>query len=132
MQRVRVRLAWLIAAQAAHSIEECVGRLWESFAPARFVAGLLSEDLQRGFIIANVVIVVFGVWCCLWPVRHQSTGAVSLAWFWVALELINGLVHSLRSLLVLGYTPGLATAPLLIGFAASLAYQLRRDFPVER
>jgi len=39
-------------AQAAHSIEEYAGRLWESFPPARLVSGLVSPDLERGFIIA--------------------------------------------------------------------------------
>jgi hypothetical protein len=39
--------------QAAHSCEEYVWRLYESFPPARFVSSLISSDLQRGFLIAN-------------------------------------------------------------------------------
>jgi hypothetical protein len=55
-----------------------------------------------------------------WPV------AVSLAWFWVAIEIINGIVHPLWSLREGGYTPGLATAPILLLLAVYLAHQLRR------
>jgi hypothetical protein len=32
----------------ALSIEEYVGRLWESFAPAAFMVGLASSDPERG------------------------------------------------------------------------------------
>src|SRR5262245_38151709 len=69
--RVAAAFGALVLAQAAHSTEECIGRLWESFPPARFVAGLISSDLERGFIIGNVCLVAFGVWCYFWPVRRQ-------------------------------------------------------------
>jgi len=51
--------------QAAHSIEEYFGRLYEVFPPARFVSGLISQDLQLGFIFFNLALVAFGVWCWL-------------------------------------------------------------------
>ncbi len=35
----------LILAQGAHLVEECVTKLYEVFAPARLVAGLMSHDL---------------------------------------------------------------------------------------
>jgi hypothetical protein len=35
----------LVLAQAAHSTEESVGRLWESLPPARFISDLASDDL---------------------------------------------------------------------------------------
>jgi hypothetical protein len=38
-----------------------VGRLWESFPPARFASGLISENLERGFVVANVALVTFGL-----------------------------------------------------------------------
>jgi len=62
----------LIATQAAHSIEEYVGRLYDVFPPARLVSGLVSNNLERGFVILNVALVTFGVWCLVWPVRKQS------------------------------------------------------------
>jgi len=68
----------------------------------------------------------FGAWCFLWPVRRGWPVAASLAWFWAVIEIINGLGHPLWSLRVGGYTPGLATAPVLLVLAVYLAYQLRR------
>ncbi len=102
-----------------------MGRLWESFPPTRFLTGLISQDLEQGFVVINVSLVAFGVWCFLWPVRRQWPGALGLAWLWVGIELINGIGHPLWSLSQLGYTPGLATAPVLLILALYLASQLR-------
>ena len=124
--RLTSSLAVLVFAQAAHSIEECVGRLWESHPLAGFVAGLISADLARGFIIANVLIVAFGVWCVLWPMRRRWRVASAVAWFWVILETVNAIGHSLWSLFLGQYTPGLATVPLLILSVWYLARQLQR------
>ena len=115
----------LIITQAAHSIEESVGRLWESFPPARLVAGLVSENPERGFIIGNVCLVAFGVWCLFWPVRRGWQIAPLLVWFWITIETINGIGHSLWSLRQGGYTPGVATAPVLLVLAIYLAIQMR-------
>ena len=103
-----------------------MGRLWESFPPARLVAGLISTDLERGFVIGNVVLVAFGAWCFFWPVRREWAIAATLGWLWAAIEIINGLGHSLWSLRQGGYTPGVATAPVLFCLAIYLAIQLRR------
>ena len=54
MTRFQATFGALILAQAAHSVEEYVGRLWESFPPARFLTGLVSQDLERGFVVINV------------------------------------------------------------------------------
>jgi hypothetical protein len=116
----------LIVAQAMHSVEEYLGRLWESFPPARFVSGLVSDDLERGFIVANVVLVSFGVWCWLWPVRRGWRIAVPLAWAWAIVEIVNGIGHPLWTLRQGGYTPGVASAPVLLVLALYLARQLRR------
>jgi hypothetical protein len=113
-------------AQAAHSVEEYQGRLWESLPPARFVSGLISTDLERGFVMANLCLLAFGVWCWLWPIRRGwPTGAV-LAWIWVVVETINGIGHPLWSLRQSGYTPGVATAPILLVLAIVLARQILR------
>ncbi len=53
----------LIGVQSLHSLEEYVFRLWETFPPARFLTGLVSADLERGFIVINVSLVVLGIWC---------------------------------------------------------------------
>ena len=126
MSRFEPTFGLLILVQAAHSIEECLGRLWESHPLAHFVAGLVSTDHERGFVFLNVLLVAFGAWCYFWPVRRHWRTAVSLAWFWAVIEIINGIGHPLWSLMERGYTPGLATAPVLFILAVILASQLRR------
>ncbi len=96
----------LVLGQGAHSIEEYVGRLYDVFPPARFVTGLVSSDRARGFLIINVALVSFGLWCFWWPLRRRWPSALALAWLWGR------------------YTPGVATAPLLLGSALYLARQL--------
>ena len=115
----------LVSAQAAHSLEEYAGRLYDVFPPAVFVSGLLSSDRRRGFIAFNVALVAFGLFCFLGPVRRSWSSAVALAWIWVCLELLNGVGHPLWSLYQRGYTPGVATAPLLLALALLLARDLR-------
>jgi hypothetical protein len=107
-------------------VEEYVGRLWESFPPARLVSGLLSDDLERGFLIANVALVAFGLWTWVGPVRRETPGAELLVWVWVVIELVNGMGHPLWALRQGGYSAGLATAPILLVLALYLARQLWR------
>jgi len=120
-----VTFGLLILMQAAHSLEEYVGRLWESFPPAYFVTGLVSEDRQFAFLVLNVALVTFGVWCYLWPVSRRWRSAGGIALGWALLELINGVGHSLWALRQGSYTPGLATAPLLVVFSLVLLRRLR-------
>jgi len=115
----------LIFVQAAHSIEECVGRLWESFPPAHFLTSLVPSNPEYAFVGLNVLLLGFGVWCFLWPVRRGWPVAGTLAWLWALVEIVNGIVHPLWSIHEGGYTPGLATAPVLLALALYLAYQLR-------
>jgi hypothetical protein len=125
MSRITTTFGALVLAQAAHSIEEYLGRLWESFPPARVLAGLISADRERGFLILNIALVAFGVWCLLWPVRRNWPSASRFLWFWIVIETINGVGHPLWSLRQGGYTPGVLTAPILFALAVYLAFQLR-------
>ena len=104
-----------------------MGRLWESFPPARFLTGLISEDLEQGFILINVALVAFGAWCFFWPVRRARPSARGFVWFWVVIGIINGVGHPLWSLRQAGYTPGVATALVLLVLALNLVRELRRD-----
>jgi hypothetical protein len=63
MTRHKVAFGALVLTQAAHSVEEYVGRLWETFPPARFLTGLVSRDQEQGFLLMNVALVAFGVLC---------------------------------------------------------------------
>jgi hypothetical protein len=126
MTRFQLSFLTLVAIQAAHSVEEYVGRLYDVFPPARLVSGLISHDLKRGFVIFNLGLLSFGLWCFLWPVRRGWPAAIPLVWFWVVIELINGIGHPIWTLIESRYTPGVATAPFLLGLALYLARQLRR------
>ena len=68
-RRGQLVFLFLILAQAAHSIEEYLSKLYQVFAPARFVSGLVSNDLALGFVVANTALVAFGLWCWAVPVR---------------------------------------------------------------
>jgi hypothetical protein len=126
MSRVPTAFGALILTQGAHSVEEYVGRLWEIFPPARLVSGAISDNLQTGFLIANVALLSFGLWCWLGPIRRGWPSGRPLAWAWVILEAFNGTGHCLWTIRQGGYTPGVATAPLLLALAIYLALRLRR------
>jgi hypothetical protein len=120
-RRSRFAFLLLILAQGAHSVEEYATGLYAVFAPARFVSSLVSNDLPRGFLVANAALVTFGLWCWAVPVRSGWRAASWLAWFWTLLELGNGIGHSALAWSRGGYFPGVATAPLLVLLAAWLA-----------
>jgi hypothetical protein len=85
---------FLILAQGAHCIEEYVTKLYPVFAPARFVSSLVSNDHALGFLVVNVALVTFGLWCWAVPVGSGWHAARGLVWFWTILELGNGFGHS--------------------------------------
>src|SRR5688572_12035284 len=109
----------LVLAQAMHSVEEYVFRLYEVLAPARYVSSLFGIDRQIGFAVANVALVLFGLWC--WYARVRRGRGRGLAWFWALLETANGLAHIALAITAGGYFPGLATAPLLLALGLWLA-----------
>ncbi len=129
MTRAQALFAGLMATQMVHSTEEYLGRLHESFPPARFVSGLVSADHQRGFLIANVVLVAAGLACLFGPVRRQWSGAGAVMMAWAAIEVVNGIGHPLWAIWRRGYTPGVATAPILFVLAILLAREVRSGRP---
>jgi uncharacterized protein with HXXEE motif len=122
----RIAFALLILVQAAHSVEECVFRLFDVFAPARWVSGLVSADLAFGFGLANACIVLFGIWCYWARVRPSHPRARVYAWLWALVELGNGLSHIFFTLLRGEYFPGVGTAPLLLATSCYMTYKLLR------
>ena len=116
----------LIATQAAHSVEEYCGRLWEVFPPAALFTGLISEDRERAFIVINVALLAFGLWCFFWPVRRRWPTASLFVGIWIVIEIINGIGHPVWTFRERGYTPGVATAPLLLVLALSLIWQTQK------
>ena len=125
--RSRILFALLIAAQAAHSTEEYLTRLYDVLAPARAVSEALGFDRSIGFLIANAALIGFGLWCYFARVRPGRRGARGFAWFWALLETANGLAHGGLALAAGGYFPGLATAPLLLALGLGLAAALSKQ-----
>jgi hypothetical protein len=116
----------LVITQALHSVEEYFGRLWDVFPPARMLSALVSDDLKTGFVIINVELFVFGLWCGLFVVRKDYAFAPALIWFWIIIEIINGIGHPFWALRERSYVPGVATAPFLLIFAIYLIGQLSK------
>jgi hypothetical protein len=125
MSRVESTFGILVFTQAAHSTEEYVGRLWETFPPARLLTGAISSDREVVFVVINVTLIAFGLWCLVVPIRRAWPSAAAFIWFWIILETVNGVGHPLWTQLQRGYTPGVLTAPLLLVIALYLAFQLR-------
>lgn len=123
----RIAFLALILAQAGHSIEEYFNRLYDVLAPARLVSSLFSNDLRVGFVIFNVLLVVFGFWCFFWPVLRGARSATGLAWFWVVLEFLNGCAHMTWAAAAGAYRPRLVTAPVLVTVALILGWELARS-----
>jgi len=80
--RSRAAFGLLIVAQAAHSVEEYAFRLFDVFGPARFVSGLFSDNIARGFAVANIGIAFVGVWCYVARVRTPHPSERAYAWSW--------------------------------------------------
>ena len=110
----------LVLVRGLHSMEEYVGKLWENFPPARALCGLVSDNLENGFLIINSGLFVFGLWCWFFPIRKNYFYARFLIWFWIVLELINGIGHPIWTILQKAYTPGIFTAPILLVIAIIL------------
>jgi hypothetical protein len=125
-QKARIAFLALVIAQAAHSIEEYVFRLYDVFAPARFVSGLISTDLRTGFIAFNLAFVAFGFWCYAVPVQEGLSMAIPFLWFWIAVEVLNGIGHPVISIIERSYIPGTITAPFLFTIAVYLSIQITR------
>lgn len=123
--RLKRNFLFLASSQALHSLEEYTFGLWEHFAPARYVSGLVSEDLPFGFAVINSIVVVLIFWSYLVPIRNGAVYAVPLVWFWAVLEAINGVGHLWFGMSSGAYFPGLYTAPFLLVFAGLLFHQLR-------
>ena len=123
---------WLIVVQAGHSVEECVFRLYDVLAPARWVSGLFTDNLAVGFAIANTCVVLLGLWCYLARVRTSHPSGRGWAWFWAALEGVNGAGHLVFAVGARGYVPGAVTAPALLALSLALAISLGRTVPPEQ
>jgi len=120
--RVKIAFLFLVLAQGLHSIEEYRGKLWENLPPARFVCSLVSDDLEKGFIILNVLLFLFGMICWLLTIWNKIN--LVFLWLWTVVEMINGVTHPAWAVYTKAYAPGMFTSPLLLLLAVYLAKQL--------
>jgi len=126
-ERSKLLFLLLVIVQAAHSVEEYLGRLYEVFAPARYLAGLVSDDLAAGFIVINLAIFLLGAGCYLLPVRSGLRAGRVVAWSWSWVEVANGIGHVLIAASMRGYFPGALTGAALMVSAPILAASLILD-----
>jgi hypothetical protein len=117
----------LVVVQALHSIEEHSTHLYERLASARFVSGLVSDDLAVGFAVVNSGFILLCAAAYWGPVRSGGPAARGIAWFLAWLEIANGVAHLALAASVRDYFPGALTAPLLIIAGGVLATFLRAD-----
>jgi hypothetical protein len=103
-------------------MEEYHGQLWVNFPPARQVCSLVSDNLEQGFIILNVFLFLFGMLCWLFTMWNKINPA--FLWFWIAIEMINGVGHPAWAIYTNAYAPGMLTSPILLLLAVYLARQL--------
>jgi len=114
----------LVLFQGFHSVEEYIGKLWNVFPPARFFTSIVSKNLEIGFLIINISLFLFGIWCWLLPVKKDYAVARGLIWFWIVIEIINGVGHPIWAIYERTYVPGVVTAPILLILSVYLARQL--------
>ena len=112
----------LAISQAVHSLEEFYFRLYDVFAPARFLSGVISDNLALGFAVINSLIVAYIFWTYFRRVRPAARSATAWIWAWSLLELGNGIGHIIFA--ADAYFPGVLTAPLLLLFSLALVYRL--------
>ena len=110
--------------QGLHSVEEYYTQLWTVLAPARFLSGLVSENLKTGFLIINAGIFLVATFCWIITTGKNKISNQALIWFWVFIEGLNGIGHLLLALNAGAYFPGLITAPLLLILSIYVGRQL--------
>ena len=122
--KIRIAFLILVLIQGLHSVEEYFGKLWKIFPPARLLSSLVSKNLETGFLLINIGLFLFGLWCWLLPIRRNYLFAPALIWFWIVIEMINGIGHPVWALYEGAYVPGVVTAPVLLILAVYLSREL--------
>jgi hypothetical protein len=124
-KKIKIGFLLLVLTQAAHSVEECYGRLWEVYAPAKFITSLVSNDHEKGFVIINIGLFITGMLIWLAVIRNNPSAVIPV-WVLTILEIINSVGHSVWAVMERDYVPGVATAPILFILALYLVNQLTK------
>ena len=123
---IKIAFLMLVLIQGMHSVEEYFGKLWKVFQPAKILSGLVSKNLETGFLIINIGLFIFGIWSWAIPVRKDYSIARIIIWIFIVIELINGIGHPIWAIYERSYVPGVATAPILLILAVYLFNELRK------
>ena len=123
-QRIKITFLLLIIFQGLHSAEEFIGNLWDVFPPAHYICGLVSSNPESGFLAINTGLLVLGLFSWFISTRNHKITFTGLIWIWVVIELINGIGHSVWSVMQKSYTPGVLTAPFLLLLSVYLVKEL--------
>jgi len=107
-------------------MEECVFGLWKVLLPSPWALDAAIDARALVFVLANIAVVAFGVWCYAVRVRPGHASAVRLMWLWATIEMVNGSAHIVMAARRGGYFPGVATAPVILVIAVLLGSQLWR------
>jgi len=121
------RAFWLLGlAQAAHSIEEMISRLYDFMWVATERLGLPRMGMTAtSFAAVNMAIIAFLLGVAPF-VSARRPWAVAVAWAAAIVEILNGIGHLTGALIFRGYVPGAATAPLLVAAGVALLVALRQ------
>ena len=122
------RRFWLLGlAQAAHSIEEMIAKLYDFMWIATERLGLPRMGMTATtFAVVNMTIIAFLLGVAPF-VAARRPWAVAIAWVAAVIEVLNGSGHLAGTVVFSGYVPGAATAPLLIIAGIALLSALHRD-----
>src|SRR5215472_2725178 len=122
------RRFWLLGlAQAAHSIEEMIAKLYDFMWIATERLGLPRMGMTATtFAVVNMTIIAFLLGVAPF-VAARRPWALAIAWVAAVIEVLNGSGHLAGTVVFGGYVPGAATAPLLIIAGIALLSALHRD-----
>ncbi|MDH3641344.1 MAG: HXXEE domain-containing protein [Gammaproteobacteria bacterium] len=117
--------ATLVVCQAAHSLEETVGGLYDLLPYISWMDGVVPGGAFVFFVTVNTLFVLFGCWCYFGRVRTAAPSAGFFVTLWAVIEILNGIAHPGWSLLAGVYIPGTLTAPVLLVVALLLLWRWR-------
>ena len=116
----------MILLQAIHSVEEYIFKLYEVFPPMQAAYRNTPELSQAAFITFNLLLLLFGLFCFFYWVQPARKGARVVVWVWIVIQTATFAAHLVWAILIGGYNPGLATAPLFVPIVVYQLYWLQR------
>ena len=122
--RISILFLLLTLAHVLHATEEYFGKLWEIYMPAMFICNLISSNPERGFLLINIIFIIFSLGYWGFSIRKNHSSAYQFIWIWIFLQTINVIGHVAWTIYNRVYTPGVATAFLILLLVILLFKQL--------